>query len=333
MTDTPRRLECPSWFDDERRQVWDDTVRRLTDAGGLFRADPKVLETYVAAYVAHAHASRLVADGGVLLNRTYGPPVENPALQVQRRTAADLAKASKILGLHRTPMLDTLAESPMRGDGSKWCPEHQRRECKYPCKDGSPCHGYSLIPGTGACRMHVGMKIEAARAKGQANLARLYSTPVDIDPGGALLDEVQWAAGHVRELRAQVSELAEQPGPDGEPGSGLWWGVAEELRRDGEVVEQKLKAGPHAKLAEYGRERDRLVKVAAAAHAAGAHEAAVNVAAALGAGMHAFLDRIFHGLELLDWQWERVGTVVPQVIAEYDPESTATGTDLQGQVE
>jgi hypothetical protein len=225
-------------------------------------------------------------------------------------------------------MLDTLAESPMRGDGSKWCPEHDRAECKYPCKDGSPCHGYSLIPGTGACRMHVGMKIEAARAKGQANLARLYSTPVDIDPGGALLDEVQWAAGHVRELRAQVADLAEAPGPDGEPGSGLWWGVAEELRRDGEVVEQKLRAGPHAKLAEYGRERDRLVKVAAAAHAAGAHDQAVNVAAALGAGARRLFDAIFAALDLTEDQWARVPVVVPEILAQFD---TGTEGEAAGQ--
>lgn len=328
------RLDPPAWFDDERRQIWADTIARLTDAGGLFRADPRVLETYVTAYANHAQAARLVAQTSVLISRDKGGPVENPALAVQRRCAADLAKASRALGLHRTEtrMVTTLGESPMV-ELRKWCETHDRWECSKRRTSGVPCHSAAVIPGTGACHMHVGLSTERARAKGRANLARLYATPVDIDPGGALLDEVQWAAGHVRELRAQVADLAEQPGPDGEPGSGLWWGVAEELRRDGEVVEQKLKAGPHAKLAEYGRERDRLVKVAAAAHAAGAHEAAVNVAAALGAGMHAFLDRIFHGLELLDWQWERVGTVVPQVIAEYDPESTATGTDLQGQVE
>lgn len=313
------RLEPPAWFDAERRTIWEDTIRRLTDAGGLFRADPRVLETYVCAYANHAQAAQLVARSSVLITRDRGGPIENPALAVQRRTAADLAKASRALGLHRTqtPMVTALGESPMV-ELRKWCPDHDRWECSKHRSDGEPCHSRSVIPGTDACYKHVGMSREKARAKGQANLARRYATPVDIDPGGALLDEVQWAAGHVRELRAQVAELAEQPGPDGEAGSALWWGTVEETWRDGELAERKLRAGPHVILGEYGRERDRLVKTAAAAHTAGAQDQAVNVAKALGAGVHAWLDQVFRDLQLAEWQWQLVPEVVPRRLAELE---------------
>ena len=319
------RLDPPPWFDAERRQIWQDTIARLTDAGGLFRADPRVLETYVCAYANHAQAAQLVARSSVLITRDKGGPVENPAISVQRRAAADLARASRALGLHRTPVLDALGESPARGDGRRWCEEHQRHECKHPRKNGEPCHSNAPIPGLGACRMRSGMTTEQARAKGQANLARMYASPVDIDPGGALLDEVQWAAGHVRELRGKVAELAEAEGPDGEPGSALWWGTVEETWRDGELAERKLRAGPHVILREYGAERDRLVKTAAAAHTAGAQDQAVNVAKALGAGVRAWLDRVFADLQLQEWQWALVPDVVPRRLAELEPPSGIEG--------
>lgn len=320
MTDTPRRLECPNWYDSERRQIWDDTIRRLTDAGGLFRADPRVLDTYVCAYANHAQAAQLVARSSVLITRDKGGPVENPALAVQRRTAADLAKTSRALGLHRSrPEQSPLAESPMQSDGRIWCEEHQRHECKHARKDGSQCHSNRLIAGTGSCRMHVGMRAADARAKGQAALARVYrSDAMDIDPGGALLWEVGHSAAHVADLRAEVLRLAEEPGPDGEPGSGLWFGTYRETWRDGELAEREMRPGAHPVLRAYNDERDHLVKTAAAAHTAGAQDQAVNIAKALGAGVRAWLDSVFRDLQLQEWQWELVPEVVPARLAELE---------------
>lgn len=318
------RLDPPAWYDDERRQLWEGTITRLTDAGGIFRADPKILDTYVCAYAAHTQAAKLVAQTTVLITNRAGQPVENPALAVQRRTAADLAAASKALGLHRNPMVTALAESPMVGDGRKWCEEHQRHECKHNRTDGAPCHQHALIPGTGSCYMHSGMTAEQARAKGAANLARLYGDPdEDATPSTALLDEVRWSAGHVKALRARVAELAEADGPDGEPGSALWWGTVRELWKDGELAEREMRAGPHVILKAYDAERHHLVVTAAAAHTAGAQDDAVNVAKALGAGVRGFLDRLFAALGLTEDQWALVPTVVPELLAEYDPEAEA----------
>lgn len=324
------RLDPPQWYDAERRGIWADTLARLTDSGGVFRADPKLLDVYVCAYANHNQAAQLVAGSGVLTVRN-GIPVENPAMAVQRKAAADLARASRALGLHRTPMQAALAESPMQGDGRRWCDEHARWECKHPRKNGEPCHGWYLIPGLGSCRMHAGMTADQARAKGQAALARVYrSEPMDIDPGGALLWEVGHSAAHVADLRAKVAELAEAEGPDGEPGSGLWFGVYRETWADGQLVERELRPGAHPILRAYDAERDHLVRTAAAAHTAGAQDQAVNVARALGAGVHAFLDAIFRDLRLEAWQWDLVPEVVPARLAEYDPDGSAA--QLRGEL-
>lgn len=325
------RLDPPGWYDAERRALWDETIARLTRSGGVFRADPKILDVYVAASTAHTQASRLVAQTTVLITNRAGQPVENPSLSVMRRCAADLAAASKALGLHRSPMQPPHPATPehaMLPDGRKWCAEHEREECKHPRKDGTPCHGHYLIPGTGSCRMHVGMTAEAARDKGAVFLARLYGAPDDAaTPGSALLDEVRWSAGHVRALRAKVAELAEADGADGEPGSGLWWGPARELWKDGELAEREMRAGPHVILKAYDAERHHLVVTAAAAHTAGAMDDAVNVAKALGAGVRQFLDRVFAALGLTEEQWELVPLVVPELLAEFDPDALPPGVE------
>jgi phage terminase small subunit len=314
------RLEPPDWYPEGHRAVWADTITRLTDTGGVFRADPLVLDTYVCAHLAHSKAARLAADTTPVLIRN-GQPVANPALAEQRKAAEALARASKALGLDRNPMTAALAASPMKGDGRRWCETHQRDECKHNRKNGTPCHAYQLIPGMGSCRKHVGMTLERAREQGQANLARVYTSPaMDIDPAAALLWEIGHSAAHVADLRAEVQALAAAPGPDGQPGSGLWFGVERETWRDGELAERVLKAGPHVKLRAYDAERDHLMRAAAAARTTGALEAQVNVARTLGAGVHALLTAIFNDLELAPWQWDRVPQVVPARLAEYDPE-------------
>jgi P27 family predicted phage terminase small subunit len=96
------RLEPPAHFDDERREIWAETVNRLTSSGRVFRADPEVLATYVEAVRSHRQASRLLSQTNVLLTRD-GRAVENPALAVQRKSAEAMTRASKALGLDRLP--------------------------------------------------------------------------------------------------------------------------------------------------------------------------------------------------------------------------------------
>ena len=316
------RLDPPGWYDASRRALWDDTIARLTDSGGVFRADPKIVDTYCSAAADYAKAAQLAAQTPVLISNPRGQPVENPALAAQRRAAAELARASRALGLDRAPVQTALAASPMQGDGRRWCEQHERAECKHERKGGGQCHGQHLIAGTGSCRMHVGMSAAAAREAGAVFLARLYGEPDgDATPSSALLEEVRWSAGHVAALRRKVGELAAEPGPDGEAGSGLWWGVVRETWKDGALAERELRAGPHVILKAYDAERHHLVVTAAAAHTAGAMDDAVNVARALGAGVRQFLDRVFAALGLTEEQWALVPQVVPALLAEFDPDA------------
>jgi P27 family predicted phage terminase small subunit len=312
------RLDPPRHYDAERRATWDSVVSRLTDAGGVFRADPEVINTYVEAVAAHTQACQLRAQTNVMITRG-DRAVENPALAIQRRAAADIAKASRALGLHRTPMTAALAESPMSGDGRRWCETHQRDECKHNRKDGEPCHQYQLIPGLGSCRKHAGLTLAAAREKGQVALARMYGEPADVVPGEALLEEVRFSAGHVRDLRAKVAEIAGQAGEDGELGSGLWWGVVKETVDGDGTVARESRAGPNVVLQAYQLERRHLVTAASAAHTAGAQQAAVDAARQVGAGLARLLDAIFTALELTEYQRGLVPERVPALVRAWQP--------------
>jgi P27 family predicted phage terminase small subunit len=320
-TQPPRRTEPPAHYDPARRDTWTDAITRLVDAGGIFHADLNMLDAYVEAVAAHRQASELLARTNVLITRG-DRAIENPALGIQRRTADAMAKAAKALGLHRTPMQAALAESPMRGDGRRWCDEHHRDECKHPRKDGQPCHGHPPIPGMGSCRMHVGMSAAAARERGQANLARIYTgASMDIDPAGALLWELRHSAAAVAELRARVAEIAGEPGPDGDPGSGLFWGVTVARERDG-VTETEHRAGPHAILRALNEEAEHLVRTAAAARATGAMEVVADAQRRIAASLSGLLDPILEGLELTPYQRdELVPRIVPAAIRGWELES------------
>jgi P27 family predicted phage terminase small subunit len=315
----PRRLDPPAHYDAARREVWADAVARLADAGGVFRADPNLIDAYVEAVAAHRQATELRAKTNVMITQG-NRAVENPALGIQRRTAADMARAARSLGLHKSPMVAPLAESPMV-ELRKWCEEHGRWECSKHRSNGQPCHQTAVIPGTDACYKHVGMSREAAREKGAARLARMYGSPAEVTPGEALLEEVRYSAGHVRELRARVSAIAEQDGPDGLPGSGLFFGTTAERDMGDGIVVTERRAGPHVILRAYNDERDHLVRAALAAHTAGAQEGAVEAARLLGAGLSRLLDVIFAGLELSAHQREvLVPQVVPAAIRAWNPE-------------
>jgi hypothetical protein len=321
MPPEPRRLDPPAHYDDARRAVWADAITRLADAGGVFRADPNMIDVYVEAVAAHRQASELRARSNVMITQG-NRAIENPALGIQRRTAADMTRAATALGLHRNPMVAPLADSPM-AEIRRWCDQHGRWECAKHKSNGDLCHQSSVIPGTDACYKHAGMTREAARAKGQERLARMFGSPADVTPREALLEEVRYSAGHVRELRGRVSEIAEQPGDDGLPGSSLFFGtVAEREMGDGLVLRER-KAAPHVLLRAYNEERDHLVRAALAAHTAGAQEGAVDAARAIGASLGALLDIIFARLELNERQRDvLIPAVVPQALREWNPDTS-----------
>jgi P27 family predicted phage terminase small subunit len=159
------RLDPPDHYDAERKAIWSETVSRLTAAGRVFRADIEVLNTYVEAVRSHRQASRMLADTNVLVVRN-GQARENPALAVQRKTAEAMARASKALGLDRTP--GPIAEEPPSSPiAPRWCEEHKRKECRHNRQDGGPCHQYRLVAGLDVCRKHGGKSLEALREDGR----------------------------------------------------------------------------------------------------------------------------------------------------------------------
>lgn len=331
MTDQPaRRLGNPFDAGDPRHDIWAQTVARLTAHGQVFKADPDVLTAYVEQVHTNRRATTLLGQTDVLIIRD-GRAVPNPAVEVQRRSGAAIAALARQLGLGRTPITSALADSPIAADEARWCEDHNRPECKRRRQDGGWCHQWRLIPGLGECRKHGGMKLDELRAKGQVNLARRYGARADVTPVAALLDEVSWSAGHVRSLREALGELEAEPGPDGKPGSGLWWGTTRTITRDGEVVERTEEAKPNVLLTAYNAERAHLARVAHAAITAGAQQEAVDVAKALGAGFGRIIDAIMArmwaipgeleqatGAELVAWQRRSVPVFVPAVLREYD---------------
>jgi P27 family predicted phage terminase small subunit len=207
------RLEPPSHYDDERRQVWADTVARLTDSGRVFRADPEIVNTYVEAVRSHRQASRLLSQTNVLLTRD-GRAVENPALAVQRRSAEAMTRASKALGLDRIPGL--IAEAPPPAPiAPRWCEQHKRHECRHNRQDGGPCHQYRLVAGLDVCRKHGGKSLEQLREDGrqrtlEAEAQRLLyrrDAPPVTDPLSALQRLAGRAAAWEDIIGEKVNEL------------------------------------------------------------------------------------------------------------------------------
>lgn len=206
------RLDPPAHYDDERREIWADTVRRLTDAGRVFRADPEVLNTYVEAVRSHRQASRMLAETNVLVIRN-GQARENPALAVQRKTADAMARASRALGLdHAPPIAEQPPVSPI---APRWCEEHKRHECRHKRQDGGPCHQWRLVGGLDVCRKHGGKSLEKLREDGRARALEaeaqrlLYQrdAPPVTDPLSALQRLAGRAAAWEDIIGEKVNEL------------------------------------------------------------------------------------------------------------------------------
>ena len=330
-------LDPPAHYgpDDPRRAIWTQTVNRLTANGQLFKADPGVLAAYVEQVHTNQRAAQLLTQTDVLIIRD-GRAVANPAADLQRRSATAIATLARALGLGKTPIASALEDAPI-ADPRRWCEDHDRWECKHRRQDGGWCHQWRTVAGTGECRKHGGLPLDQLRAKGAANLARLYGQPRETTPVAALLDEVRWSAGHVDALRAELATLEEGGTPlAGTPPAGgqfggssgtLFWGTTKVTTKDGAETERVEEARPHAIVTAYNLERLYLAKVAHAAISAGAQQEAVDVAKALGAGLGLLLDAIFDALfvvppdleragpaELIAWQRRQVPQVVPAIM-------------------
>lgn len=197
------------------------------------------------------------------------------------------------------------------GQAHPGCTGHSKTNegapCRRPCKPGEVCptHG-GMAPQVKAAR---------ARREAEAEAARQVATlglPVDISPTEALLQEVQWTAGHVQWLRAKVAELDEQITGQ----HALVWGVTAEGEKHS--VEKGLEttttssSGPSVWYELYAKERQHLVTVCSAALKAGVEERRVRLAESQGDLVATAIRRILDALGLTPDQQALVATVVPR---------------------
>ena len=191
-----------------------------------------------------------------------------------------------------------------------------RQTCTALAKStGRRCRSSPIKGGT-VCIKHGGaapqVRAKANRRLQEAEAALAVQTlggRRDITPTEALLDEVQWTAGHVAWLRARVQEL------DSDGGSELTWGMVRE-KRDFDKHETVEAAQPSVWYQLYAAERDRLTRVCAEALRAGVEERRVQLAEHQGSLLASAITRILDALHLTPTQAELVPTVVPQILRQ-----------------
>ena len=178
-------------------------------------------------------------------------------------------------------------------------------------RTGKQC-GRPAAPGATTCHMH-GSSTVAAKAAAQRRVAiaeaklaaETLGLLIDISPEQALLDEVQRAAGMVAFYQARVEEIANVST------NGLVWGMTR-AKEGGEDAGVTFESAPNVWLQLFNEERDRLVKVCAAALRAGIEERRVKLAEQQGILVAAVIRRILIRLNLTDVQQGLVATVVPE---------------------
>lgn len=192
-------------------------------------------------------------------------------------------------------------------------PSDPKRRCKGHNRKGGQC-GNPAVPGALVCTRHGGAApqvVEAAQRRIAIAEARQAAETlgllIDISPEQALLDEVQRAAGMVAFYQARVEELT-----DGGFDRLVWGHTKSKI--GGEDSGKTYEATPNVWLELFNAERDRLVKVCAAALRAGIEERRVKLAEQQGILVAAVIRRILTRLNLTEDQLALVPTVVPEEI-------------------
>ncbi|MFE2969907.1 hypothetical protein ACFXKC_40820 [Streptomyces sp. NPDC059340] len=193
-----------------------------------------------------------------------------------------------------------------------------RRCWGYSKKTQSQC-GQAAMPGQNVCKFHGGAAPQSLRAAEQRIaeekarvLVQTYGRKIETTATAALLDEVQWTAGHVAWLRERVHEIesvAAVAGTDRE--HPLVWGVTRE-KSGGEDHGTTEEAAPNVWLKLYQQERTHLVKVCEAAIRAGIEERRVRLAEEQGALVAQVIRLILADLNLSAEQRQLVPQIVPR---------------------
>ena len=149
----------------------------------------------------------------------------------------------------------------------------------------------------------------AAEEKARA-LVNTYGRRIDTTAVEALLEEVQWTAGHVAWLRERVQEIESGTAADGSE-DALVWGRTKR-KTGGDDWGETHEAGANAWLKLYQAERAHLVKVCSEAIRAGIEERRVKLAEAQGEQVAQAIRGILDDLKLTPEQIARVPDIVPK---------------------
>lgn len=181
-------------------------------------------------------------------------------------------------------------------------------QCTQPAATGQNVCRYH---GAGAPQNIAKAAVREAERKAQI-LVATYGLKIETTATQALLDEVQWTAGHVAWLRERVQEIetsALAEGTDRE--HPLVWGVTRE-KTGGEDRGVTEEAAPNIWLKLYQQERTHLVKVCEAAIKAGIEERRVQLAEQQGELVARAIRAILGDLMLTPEQQARVPEIVPR---------------------
>lgn len=198
-----------------------------------------------------------------------------------------------------------------RGDGKRRCWGRKK-------STGLQCSSMAMT-GQNVCQMHGGKAPQnLAKAKERiteqraAAIVATYGRKIETTATEALLDEVQWTAGHVAWLRERVQEIEGQAAITGtDPEHPLVWGVTRQ-KAGGEDQGTTEEAAPNVWLRLYQQERTHLVKVCAEAIKAGIEERKIQLAEQQGALVAQAIRKILGDLQLTAEQQARVPEVVPR---------------------
>ena len=176
-----------------------------------------------------------------------------------------------------------------------------RQLCHAHSRTGKPC-SRPAVKGAKVCDFHGGkapqVQNRIARDEAEARAAKALVkyrkfSPRNVTPSEALLEEVRRTAGYVVWLDHHVSTLTDDE---------LAFGVSREVSSLSDASGKKLERTRAAELNVWvrwlGAERDRLVKVCAAAIAAGIEERRVSLAEQQGALLASVVERILEGVRL-----------------------------------
>lgn len=178
----------------------------------------------------------------------------------------------------------------------------------------------SPVPGGTRCGRHGGNSPKAKAAAEQRTAQQELTQQVgtlgirekypDVDPGQALLSEIQISHAHVQWLRAKVAEI--------EPNE-LVWGITKTeagIGPQGPVDTTTQEAGFHTWYQLYTREREHFAKLTTMALKAGIEARKIALAEQQGSMVANAIKRILDGLGLTPKQQDLVPTLVPSVLRE-----------------